>query len=85
MNTFLSLLLVSKQFLLSRIRHANTILHFLGYVDVTTLLSHQRTVHTIDFSLVDSADLKDFKIDFEFTIERTGKIDLLHNRLHFHH
>ncbi len=44
----------------------------IGYIDASTLLSHQRTVHTIDFSLVENVDLQDFTIGFEFAIERTG-------------
>lgn len=43
-----------------------------GYVDPNSLLSHQRTVHTIDFSEVDSTDLHDFVVPFSFVVDRTA-------------
>lgn len=46
-----------------------------GYIDVNTLISRQRTIHTIDFSQVDNADLRDFSISFSFDIDKTGEWD----------
>lgn len=43
-----------------------------GYVDPNSLISYQRTVHTIDFSEVENADLQEFTIPFSFTVEKTG-------------
>jgi type I protein arginine methyltransferase len=45
-----------------------------GYVDPLTLISHQRTVHTIDFHEVENTDLQDFHIEFSFAINKTGKL-----------
>lgn len=45
-----------------------------GYVDPTSLLSNQRTVHTIDFSVVSCEDLRFFIIPFSFKIEKTGNL-----------
>jgi len=41
------------------------------------LISHNRTIHTIDFSAVTVEELQNFDIDFVFKIDRTGE----HHRL----
>lgn len=45
-----------------------------GFIDTNTLISNQRTEHTIDFSEVENADLRDFRIEFSFEITKTGII-----------
>lgn len=45
-----------------------------GFIDTNTLISNQRTEHTIDFSEVENADLRDFRIEFSFEITKTGMI-----------
>jgi histone-arginine methyltransferase CARM1 len=43
-----------------------------GYVDPNSLISHQRTVHTIDFSAVTVEELQNFDISFRFEIAKTS-------------
>ena len=43
-----------------------------GSFPASSLLSSQRTVHTIDFSAVSTSELQDFQIPFSFRIDKTG-------------
>lgn len=42
-----------------------------GYVPPATLISANRTIHTIDFSAVTVEELQNFDIDFVFKIDKT--------------
>jgi len=44
-----------------------------GYIPPASLISHNRTIHTIDFSAVTTEELQNFDINFVFKIDRTGK------------
>lgn len=46
---------------------------YTGYVPPSTLISSNRTIHTIDFSAVTVEELQSFDIDFVFKIDKTGK------------
>ena len=50
------------------------LLHLLppGYIPPASLISHNRTIHTIDFSAVTTEELQNFDINFVFKIDRTG-------------
>lgn len=45
---------------------------FAGNFPVSSLLSLNRTVHTIDFTSVTLPELQQFTIDFHFRIDKTG-------------
>ena len=45
---------------------------YLGFFPLTSLLSSQRAVHTIDFTSIRPEDLHKFEVQFTFRIDKTG-------------
>jgi hypothetical protein len=50
-----------------------------GCFPVSSLISTNRTVHSVDFGRVSCAELQNFEIPFSFRIDKTGKDVALRN------